>query len=163
MRVVLVAALANDGVIGRDGALPWRLPDDLRHFRQRTLGRPVILGRKTWESIGRALPGRLNLVVTRQPAYVAEGAEVVHDVDEALARAARTGADEACVIGGGEIYALTLPRADELVLTHVDADVEGDARFPAFDASQWTVVEEHAHPADARHAHAFRIVVYRRV
>jgi dihydrofolate reductase len=162
MRLVLVAAVAHDRVIGRNGALPWRLPDDLRHFKQRTLGRPVVMGRKTWASIGRALPGRLNLVVTRQAGYHAPGAEVVHDVEQALARAARDGANEACVIGGGEIYAATLARADELVLTHVDADVPGDARFPAFDASEWEVADERAHPADERHAYPFRIVVYRR-
>lgn len=162
MRVVLIAALARNRVIGRAGALPWHLPDDLRQFKTRTLGRPVVMGRKTWESIGRALPGRLNLVVTRQPGYRAPAAEVVPDLDGALARAAGEGPDEVCIIGGGELYAAALPRADELVLTHVEAEVEGDAFFPAIDLSSWQAVEESAHPVDERHAHPFRVVVYRR-
>jgi dihydrofolate reductase len=163
MRVVLIAALAQNGVIGRDGALPWHLPDDLRHFKRRTLGRPVLMGRKTWDSIGRALPGRLNLVLTRREDFVSAGAETVRDVAAALERAHRERAEELCVIGGGEVYAATLALADELVLTHVDTILEGDARFPDYDPSSWRLADEQTHPADERHAHAFRIATYTRV
>ncbi|HEY8429218.1 MAG TPA: dihydrofolate reductase [Sandaracinaceae bacterium] len=161
MRVSLIAAVAKNGVIGKDGGLPWRLPDDLKQFKARTTGHPVLMGRKTWESLGRPLPGRLNLVVTRQRGYRAPGAEVFASIDEALARAERED-DEVWIIGGAGIYAATLDRADRLVITHVDAEVEGDARFPEVDWSAWRLVSEDAHPADERHAHSFRVATYER-
>src|SRR5690606_4360756 len=126
----LVVAVAKSGVIGRAGGLPWRLPEDLRHFKATTMGHHVIVGRKTWDSIGRALPGRTWIVVTRDPAYTAEGATVVHSLDEALDRARTAGEDEAMIAGGGELYRLALPRADRIWLTRVDAEVEGDVTFP---------------------------------
>ncbi len=134
-RISLIAALARNRVIGREGALPWNLPEDLRRFKALTLGHPILMGRRTWESIGRPLPGRRNVVITRQAGYTAPGAEVFHDLDAALA--AVTGVPEVFVIGGGEVYAAALPIADRLHLTELHDDVEGDARFPPFDPAQW--------------------------
>lgn len=163
MIVTLVVAVAKSGVIGRAGGLPWRLPEDLRHFKATTMGHHVIVGRKTWDSIGRALPGRTWIVVTRDPAYTAEGATVVHSLDEALDRARAAGEDEAMIAGGGELYRLALPRADRIWLTRVDAEVEGDVTFPPLSSSEWRDVEQHAHPADERHAFAFSICRLERV
>lgn len=161
MRVTLVAAVAQNGVIGRGGDLPWRLPEDLKQFKRLTLDHPIVMGRKTWESLPSLLPRRSHIVLSRRAAYDAPGAEVAHDLDEALARAAQHDA-EVFVIGGAAIFAGALPRADRLVITHVDAEVEGDTYFPSVDWSGWRAVEEHAHPADARHAYPFRVVTYER-
>ena len=125
----LIVAVARNGVIGRENALPWRLREDLRHFKATTLGCPVIMGRKTWDSLGRPLPGRTNVVISRQKDLVCEGALLVHSLDEALARAGE--AQRVFVIGGAQLYAETLARADRLFLSEVLADVEGDARFPS--------------------------------
>ncbi len=162
MRIGLIAAIADNGVIGRDGDLPWRLPHDLKQFKARTLGKPMIMGRKTFESLPKLLPGRLHIVVTRDESYTAEGAAVVHGLDQALARAAEEETDEVFVIGGADLFAAALSRADFMVLTHVDAGVEGDTFFPAIDWTAWRPVGEEAHEADARHAHPFRVVVYER-
>ncbi|MCC6873597.1 MAG: type 3 dihydrofolate reductase, partial [Sandaracinaceae bacterium] len=153
MRIALIAAVARNGVIGRGGALPWRLPDELAWFKERTLGKPVIMGRRTWESLRGALPGRLNVVVTRNETYVAQGALVVASLDDALARCG--GAEEAVVIGGRDLYEAALPRADRLYLTHVEAEVDGDTHFPEVDLSEWIALESRAHAADERHAFAF--------
>lgn len=162
-RLVLIAALDRNRAIGRDNDLPWRLPDDLKRFKALTLGKPVLMGRKTAESLGRALPGRTNLVLTRSGRVPFDGMRAVASVDEALRIATAEGTGELCVIGGGEVYALALPAADALHLTHVDATVEGaDAFFPAFDPARWRVVARQPHPADARHAHAFEFVDYAR-
>ena len=134
-RVYLVAAVAANGVIGANGGLPWHLPEDLRHFKSLTLGHPVIMGRKTWESLGRALPGRENIVVTRAPGYEAPGASVAASLDAALALC--TGEPVAFVMGGRALYAEALPLADGLVLTEIQRDYEGDVRFPGFDRSAW--------------------------
>ena len=134
-RVYLVAAVAANGVIGANGRLPWHLPEDLRHFKSLTLGHPVIMGRRTWESLGRALPGRENIVVTRAPGYEAPGASVAASLDAALALCA--GEPTAFVIGGGELYAEALAVADGLVLTEIQRDYPGDARFPDYDRSAW--------------------------
>lgn len=135
-RVALIAAMARDRVIGRDNTLPWRLPEDLRHFKATTLGHPVIMGRKTWESLpSGALPGRRNLVVSRNPDYAATGAEVAGSLTAALALAAP--APEVFVIGGAELYALALPLAERLHLTEIDLTVAGDAWFPEFDPTHW--------------------------
>lgn len=134
-RVYLVAAVAANGVIGANGELPWRLPEDLKHFKALTMGRPVIMGRKTWESLGKPLPGRENIVVTRSPGYDAPGASVAASLDSALAFCA--GEPVVFVIGGGELYAAALPLADGLVLTEIQRDYAGDARFPSFDRSAW--------------------------
>ncbi len=164
MKLSLVAALDRNNAIGRDNAMPWHLPDDFRRFKALTLGKPILMGRKTAESLGRALPGRLNLVLTRSGRVPFEGMQAVASIDEAEQAAVASGADELCVIGGAEIYALALPLADVLHLTHVDAEVEGaDAYFPAFDASHWRVVKRESHAADARHAFTFEFVDYARV
>ena len=144
-RVFLVAALARNGVIGACGKLPWQLPEDLKHFRQLTLGHPVIMGRRTWDSLGKPLPGRENIVVTRRPGYAAAGASVASSVQAALALCA--GEPVAFVIGGAEIYAAALPLADGLVLTEIDADYEGDTRFPDWDRAAWRVSQKETHTA----------------
>ncbi|MEN1957468.1 dihydrofolate reductase [Luteimonas changyuni] len=161
--IVLVAAVDRRLAIGRDNAMPWHLPDDFRHFKSLTLGKPVLMGRKTAESLGRALPGRRNLVLTRSGRVPFAGMEAVASLEQACALAAGDGAAELCVIGGGEVYALALPHASVLQLTRVDTEIEGaDAFFPAFDADDWRVVSSELHQADARHAFAFRFVEYRR-
>jgi len=156
MRRSLVVAVARNGVIGRDNHLPWRLPDDMAYFKRVTMGNPVIMGRRTYESIGKPLPGRTNIVVTHNAAYEAPGCIVVHSLDDAW-RAA-DGADEACVIGGTSLFEETLGMADLIHLTEVEADVEGDTYFPPFDRSRWRETEVSRHPADTRHAYPFRIV-----
>jgi dihydrofolate reductase len=148
-RLTLIVARARNGVIGRDGALPWRLPEDLAHFRRTTMGHPIVMGRRTWESIGRPLPGRRNIVLSRQPGFVAAGAEVVADLEAALARC--TGAAEVFVIGGAQLYAQAMPRAQRLVVTEIDADFDGDTVFPRPDPAQWReAAREHQPPAAGR-------------
>ncbi len=157
----LIAAIDRNGAIGKGGALPWHLPSDLRRFKALTLGKPVLMGRRTAESLGRALPGRRNLVLTRSGTAPYDGMHAIDDLDAALRIAAADGQDELCVIGGSEIYALCLPQATRLHLTHVDTVVEGaGAFFPPFDAAAWKVVARAAHAADARHAFAFEFVDY---
>ncbi len=139
--ISLVVAVARNGVIGRDGGLPWHISSDLKRFKAITLGKPVIMGRKTWESLPRKpLPGRSNIVVTRQPGFVAEGAVVVGDVEAALAAAALEQPAEICVIGGGDIYRQTLPLAGRIYLTEVQMDADGDTHFPALDPALWREV-----------------------
>jgi dihydrofolate reductase len=163
MRISLVAALDRHRAIGRDNDLPWRLPDDLKRFKALTLGKPVLMGRRTAESLGRALPGRLNLVLTRSGTVPFEGMRAIASVDEALGIAETQGAEELCVIGGGEVYALTLGRADMLHLTEVDTVVEdAHAFFPVFDPAEWREITREPHPTDARHALAFDFVEYQR-
>ncbi len=165
-KIVLVVAVASNGVIGRDGDLPWRLPSDLKRFKQLTLGKPVVMGRKTWESIGRPLPGRPNIVITRDAAFSAPGAEVVPSLDAALVSARREadalGVDEVCIIGGGQIYAQVFDRADILHVTHVEAEVEGDTRFPAIDPAVFEKVVEEPIPQGEKDSHAMRFVTWRR-
>jgi dihydrofolate reductase len=158
--ISLIAALSRNRVIGVNGGLPWRLPDDSKHFRRTTMGKPVIMGRINWESLPKPLDGRDNIVVTRQRDYEASGCTVVHSIEDALEVA--KDADEIMIIGGQDIYAATLPLADRMVLTFVDAEVEGDTYFPEFDAGYWREVERHEHAADDRHAYAFSIVTYER-
>jgi dihydrofolate reductase len=152
--------MARNGVIGRDGTLPWRLPDEMAHFVRVTMGKPVVMGRRTWESLKKPLAGRANIVVTHQPGYEAKGATVVHSLDEAWSAAGR--ADETCVIGGSTLYAETLPIADAIYLTEVDADLEGDTHLPSFDRAEWQETEVARHPVDDRHAYPFRILELRR-
>lgn len=159
MRVSLIAAVAENGVIGRDGALPWHLPDDLKRFRALTTGHHVVMGRRTHESIGRALPGRANLVLSRDPGYRAVGCRVVRSLDEALDVARAAGDEEAFVIGGAAVYASALAVADRIYLTRVAAHLEGDVRFPDFDAAVWHERSRERHAADDRHAHPFALCV----
>lgn len=158
---VLVAALDRNRGIGKGNDLPWRLPDDLKRFKALTLGKPVLMGRRTAQSLGRALPGRTNLVLTRSGRAPFEDMRAVASFEEARALVEASGAEELCVIGGAEVYALLLPLADRLYLTHVDTQVDdADAFFPAFDAMQWRVVHREPHPADGKHAFAFEFVDY---
>jgi dihydrofolate reductase len=166
IKVSLVVAVARNGVIGREGGLPWRLSSDLKRFKANTIGRPVIMGRKTFQSIGKPLPDRHNIVVTRDPQFQSDGITVAPDVTKALtiakAKAASDGAEEVCVIGGGEIYRQTLAAADRLIVTYVEAEVEGDTRFPQIDKKIWREVSSENHPAGEKDTHATRHVVYER-
>jgi dihydrofolate reductase len=160
--LALIVALAQNRVIGRDNQLPWHLPADLKHFKAMTLGKPVIMGRKTWDSIGRPLPGRLNLVVSRQPDLRLEGAEVVHSLDDALQRAeawARAeDAEELMLIGGEQLFAQALDRAQRLYLTRIASAPEGDTFFPEFDQSAWHLASSIEHPASGdTPAYAFEV------
>ena len=153
----MVAALSRNRVIGRDGSLPWRLPDDLKHFVRVTLGKTVLMGRRTFESIGaQPLAKRHNIVLTRDRSYQAEGATVVHSLEAALEAAAH--ADELVILGGEKIYEAFLPRAERLYLTFVDAELPGDTYFPEVDFSEWVEVDRLDHPADERHCYPFHIV-----
>ena len=166
MKLSLIVAVADNGVIGQEGRLPWRLPEDLKYFKRVTLGKPIIMGRKTWESIGRPLPGRTNIVISRQPGYQAEGARVVATLPEALdlARsvAEKDGADELMVIGGEAIYRLALPLADRLYVTEVHAEVPGDARFPPWDRSEWLEIRRERAPERPAGEHECCFVLYER-
>ena len=158
--ISLIVAMAQNGVIGRDNSLPWRLPDDLKRFRAFTLGKPILMGRKTFESIGRPLPGRINLVLTRDRSWYAEGVIAVHSVEEALTQAGSS--DELVAIGGAEIYRLVLPFARRIYLTHVHADVPGNITFPEFDSTQWADGEYSSQPADDEHAYPLTFVTLER-
>ncbi len=162
--LALVAAVAGNGVIGNGGNLPWRLPSDLKRFKQVTIGRPVIMGRKTWESIGRPLPGRLNIVVSRFPEFGAEGALRAGSLSEALEVAAKAhpGPGEVFVIGGGELYAQAMPIAVRLYITHVDAVPEGDTHFPEIRADQWRMVSSETIERGPSDSADMRFAVYER-
>jgi len=159
--VSIVVATDDRGAIGRDGQLPWHLPNDLRRFKALTLGKPIVMGRRTWESIGRPLPGRQNIVITRQAGFPAAGATVVASLDDALAAAGS--AAEVCVIGGADVYRLALPRAQVIHLTRVHATVEADTYFPTLESAQWEQVSRDDHGADERHAYPYSFVELRRV
>ncbi len=160
MKVSLVAAVARNGVIGRDGGLPWHLPADLARFKALTWGHTLIMGRRTWDSVGRPLPGRRTIVLSRSLEAAPEGAELAADLDAALALAA--GEEEVFIAGGEEVYRQALPRADRLYLTRVEVDALGDTRFPVFDEGDWRLVERVGHAADERHAWAFSFEVLER-
>lgn len=167
MKLSVIAAVAENGVIGRGGALPWHLSTDLRRFKKLTMGHAILMGRKTWESIGRPLPGRTSIVISRKNDY-APGFDEVHvaaNLDEALAaaRLADCDRDEVFIIGGARIYEMTLPHADRLLLTRVHADVEGDVFLPSVDWHQWDLVEEESHTADERNDFVHTFQVYQRI
>jgi dihydrofolate reductase len=170
MKVALIAAVARNGVIGHDNALLWKLPEDMAFFKRTTFGNPVIMGRKTWESIPprfRPLPGRANIVVTRQPDWHADGAQVAHGFEEALELALESIASDphgqrAFVIGGAELYALALPHADELVLTEIDRDYQGDARFPGWTRGDFIEVSREVHTAAPPNDFKFAFTTLRR-
>ncbi len=169
MRLALIWAMSRNRVIGAAGGLPWRLPDEMRHFQRTTLDKPVIMGRRTFATMAEPLPRRTNIVLTRSPGYShpGVGVEVAHDLVEALAVAseicARDGAEEAIVIGGAEVYALALPKADRLYRTIIDADLEGDTYFPEYSESDWHELERYPHAADRRHAYSYTVQVLERV
>ena len=150
--VTLIVAVADNGVIGRDNALPWHLPEDLKHFKRITMGKPIVMGRKTFESIGKPLPGRANIVVTRDANYQRQGVTVAHDVEGALRAAG--GVEEVMVIGGADLFRLFLPRATRAHLTRVHGDVAGDVYWSPLDEEKWSVVGREDFAADERHAYA---------
>ena len=160
-RVSIIVAADEHGGIGRDGGLPWHLPADLKRFKALTMGKPIVMGRRTWDSIGRPLPGRRSLVVSRQPGLTIDGVEVFESLDAALQAAAD--APETCVIGGAEIYRQALPNADVVHLTRVHASVQADTFFPVLDAAEWEEVEREDRPADDRHAYPYSFLTLRRV
>ena len=164
MRISLIAAVAENGVIGRRGQLPWRLSDDLRRFKRLTMGHTIIMGRRTWGSIGRALPGRRTVVVSRRSDFRTnvEGVETASGLDKALAIAKAAGDEEVFIIGGAELYRESLGSADRLHLTRVRADVEGDTFFPHIEWNHWQLVESEDHDADDKNEYAYRFETYDR-
>lgn len=163
MKRTLVVAASRNGVIGREGALPWRLPEDLRRFRRATIGHPIVMGRRTFESIGKPLPKRRNLVLSRDPTFAPEGAEVLSGLEQAFEAAASGDADEVFVIGGEQVFAEALPRADRILFTLVHAELPGDTFFPAIPSERFELVARSEHPADAEHPHAMSFCTYERV
>ena len=155
----IIVAVSENNVIGRKNDLPWHLPDDLQYFKDKTKGHPIIMGRKNFESIGRVLPGRQNIIITRQLNYAVDGCDVVGSLEEAIQAA--QGAEDIFVIGGGEIYKQALPFVDRVYLTRVHADIEGDVYFPEL-GPEWKDLSAEHHEADERHAHAFTYYVYER-
>jgi dihydrofolate reductase len=147
MRIAMIAAMANDRVIGKDNQMPWHLPEDLRHFKAMTLGKPVVMGRKTFESIGRPLPGRHNIVITRQADFVAEGVTLVSSFEQAKVAAGEC--EELVIMGGGQLYAALLAQADRLYLTEINLDVAGDTFFPAWDDGSWQRVSMESRTTDS--------------
>jgi dihydrofolate reductase len=158
-RIAFVVAVDRNKVIGKNGALPWRLPDDMKHVRELTIGKPLIMGRRTYESIGRPLPQRTSIVLTRDPKFRPMGVIVARSADEALAIAGD--APETIIFGGAEVFRQFLPMADRIYLTQVDADVGGDTYFD-FPATDWVVRDGKAHPADERHAYPFKFLTLER-
>lgn len=166
MKIAMIAAMAQNGVIGRDNQLPWHLPNDLKFFKASTMGKPIIMGRKTYESIGRPLPGRANIVVTRDVGYRSEGISVVSSIEEALKFATgiaeRDGVAEVMVIGGSQLYEQLLPRADRLYITHVHAAVDGDTCFPEFDLGAWREEHREDYTATDSNPYDYSFVTYSR-
>lgn len=168
MKIAIHVAIAGKGVIGSENGLPWRLSSDLKRFKASTMGKPIVMGRKTWESFPRRpLPGRLNIVLTRDKSFEADGAEIAGSLKEALTLASTRsgeldGADEICVIGGGEVYRQALSLADRLYVTHVLADIDGDTTFPPIDMNIWELTRSEDHPAGEKDSHATRYAVYER-
>ena len=163
MKLSLLAALSTNNVIGRDNDVPWRLSTDLKRLKAMTMGHHVIMGRKTYQSVGRPLPGRTNVVITRQQGYAPEGVTVVHALEDAIRVALQSGDDEACILGGAEIYAQAMHRADCMYLTRVHAEVEGDTWFPDFDdVSEWRLTDAEHFDADEKNEHPFYFLTYER-
>jgi dihydrofolate reductase len=154
-RISIVAAMARNRAIGIRGAMPWHLPRELRHFKETTMGKPIVMGRKTWESIGRALPGRQNLVVSRNPEFRADGCEIAQSL-EAAVRQAR--GDEVMVIGGGQLYEQALPVADRMVLTLVDCEPDADTWFPQWPETEWEQVSSREEAADDKNPYSYRVI-----
>lgn len=165
-RLALIVAVADNGVIGRDNGLPWHLPEDLRYFKRITMGKPIVMGRKTFESIGRALPGRTNIVISRNEQFAPDGVVLAASLDEALVLARQLadeqGVGEAVIIGGAQIYALALPRADRLYVTRVHATPEGDTLLPPVDWAQWAETSCKRNTASDDNPYDFSFVVYDR-
>ncbi|MFY0657240.1 MAG: dihydrofolate reductase [Neptunomonas phycophila] len=166
MRLAMIVAQSSNRVIGRDNKLPWYLPGDLKYFKQATMGKPIIMGRKTFESIGKPLPGRLNIVISRDASFTAQGIKVVMSLPDAIelaeSQALIDGVDEAMIIGGAQIYALALPEVERLYITQVHADIEGDAYFPEFNRSQWTELGREDFSAQGPNPYDYSFIVYQR-
>ena len=164
-RLTLIAALADNGIIGRDGDLPWHLPNDLKRFKRVTMGHAVVMGRRTFESIGKPLPGRRNVVLSRDAAWSAPGGGVERagSLDEAMTLLEPGGAGEVLILGGESVYRAALPRAHRLILTRVHASPEGDTRFPDWDRDAWRLVESEEHPADDNHEYAMTFETWERI
>jgi len=165
--LAVIVAVAENGVVGRDNALPWHLSADLRHFKKTTLGKPIVMGRKTFESIGRPLPGRFNIVISTNPAFMAAGVRVVNSIEQALSVAQGIAESDACgelfVIGGASIYADAIPRADRLYITEVHGQVTGDVVLPAIDWSAWQERRRERYSADAQNQYDYSFVIYERM
>lgn len=161
-KLSLIAAMSQNHVIGRDNELPWHLPADLKHFKAITMGKPILMGRKTYESIGRPLPGRLNLILSRQTDLDIDGCTVVATVNRAIELAMKIGANELIIIGGAQLYAQTIDQADCLYLTMVQTTLEGDAFFPEFNPSEWSLVESQSCRADENNAYDYNFLRYQR-
>ena len=157
--LTLIAAMGKNRAIGLDGRMPWHLPAELQHFKKTTMSKTIVMGRKTWQAIGRPLPGRQNIVVSRNPGFHAEGADLAASVDDAVAMSE---SDEVMIIGGGQLYALALPSATRMVLTLIDIEPEADTWFPEWDDSEWSQVSEEHYPVDDGNELAYRIVELRR-
>ena len=160
MHISLILAMGRNRVIGRDNKLPWHMPADLAHFKKTTMGKPILMGRKTWESIGKVLPGRLNIVLTAQVGYHAEGATVVNNIDEAIA--ACESAEELMVIGGAGVYLALLPRAQKIYLTLIDEDFDGDTLFPQLDEQEWIEEAREDHASDEKNPYDYSFRVFRK-
>ncbi len=161
MKISIIVAMAANGVIGRDNGLPWYLPADLKHFKQTTMGKPILMGRKTWESIGRPLPGRTNIVITRDSAYSATGCVVVDSIEAAITAAGEQ--DEVMVIGGAELYRQVLPYTDTIYLTRIHETIDGDTRFPEIPDTEWHQLERVDHEADEKNPHDYSFIRLERV
>jgi dihydrofolate reductase len=161
MKISIVVAMAANRVIGRDNQLPWHLPADLKHFKETTMGKPILMGRKTWESIGRPLPGRTNIVITRDENYDAPGCVVVHSIEAALQAAAKQ--DEVMIIGGAEFYRQVLPQTDRIYLTRINEDFDGDTLFPELDSSEWQEAGRIDCDADENNPHSYSFITLDRV
>lgn len=163
----LIVAMSTNRTIGINNSLPWHLPNDLKYFKQATMGKPIVMGRKTFESIGKPLPGRRNIVISRDPSYLAEGVDVVTSLEDAISLGENiclvNGQEEVMVIGGAQIYELALEKADRLYITHVDANVEGDAFFPEVDWPSYSLIGEEAFAAQEPNPYDYRFSVYQRV
>ncbi len=160
MKISIIAAMTDDGVIGIENRLPWDLPADMKWFRQQTLGKPVLMGRKTYDSIGKPLPGRRNIVISRDSTLILEGCEVVNTIETALERCSTV--DEVMIIGGASFYQQTLPQADQLYLTLVHANIKGDAYFPPLNLTEWHEIVRIDHPADAQNCFSYSFTVLER-
>lgn len=160
MKIAIIVATDNNRLIGKDNDLPWKLSADLKYFKQVTMGKPLIMGRKTHESIGRPLPGRKNIIITRDQAFNADGCVVVNSIEAALAEC--SGAEEVMVMGGASLYEQFLPRADKLYLTKVDAELTGDTWFPEWQLAQWTELQREDHQADEKNEFDYSFIVYER-
>lgn len=166
VRIAMIAGVAENGVIGNDQTIPWRIPSDFAWFKRTTMGKPMVMGRKQFETVGKPLPGRTNIVITRQQGYQPEGVVVAHSIEEALERARAIaeldGVDEIMIIGGGELYAQLMDRADRLYITHIALEPAGDVRFPAISPDEWRVIDEPMVEASPKDDATYRVKVYER-